>query len=261
MPQFQLGAAALVLTWLAIAALAAAAQERDGGNSQACRFETMPQVLSQSGAPNVKGSQILQVWDIPDSPVLWTAKPPSTGSYESFATKLRGAGVETDPVKLLERSNPIANGRIVTENAPAWIQPINCLEMLLLSAQNDRIEILNDPTEFASFVLRSADKARLRIVYFSKNENGIGNVGTIMVPVRQDHARGYRLLAMLHNHNFELRGPRYNGLNGILAPSAPDAHLQRGLADDFQLEEAWITNGLHTSRIPARAFDRFQISQ
>jgi hypothetical protein len=125
--------------------------------------------------------------------------------------------------------------------------------MLLLSEQNDRIALLDDPTEFLSVILRSADEKRLKIYFFSKNENGIGNISAIMVKIRGDKAQGWILTSTLHNHNFELHAP---GLNAAVAPSVPDGLLNQQLRDE--IEAAWITNGLNTVRIPARAFGRFR---
>jgi hypothetical protein len=247
---FRAAAASVAVLFCAIAPDRSTAQTGDLGGTQECQFGAEPEVLSVSGDPHVKGGQILQVWDVPNLPVFLTTRRPISGSYDGFLNRLHNSGVETDPVKLLERT-PIPRERrnttIVLQEARTWIGPINCLEMLLLGVQNERINIFEDPTEFVSFVLRSNDGKRLRIIFFSKNEYVLGNVSSILGQVAENHARGWAVVAALHNHNFHLREPE---LNGVVAPSAADAHLNRGLADRFQMEEAWITNGVSTGENP-----------
>jgi hypothetical protein len=235
-------------------AAGAASQGNNGNDLQECRLEGKAQILSEVGDPHTKGSQIFKVWEVSNLPVYLTTKRPSSGSYGLFLERLLKSGVEIDPVKLLQL-NPIHNSLVVIEEARAWIGPINCLEMLLLSEQNDRIALLDDSTEFLSVILRSLDEKRLKIYFFSKNENGIGNVSSIMVKIRADKAQGWILISMLHNHNFELHAPE---LNAAVAPSVPDGLLNQQLQLRDEIEAAWITNGLNTVRIPARAFGRFQ---
>jgi hypothetical protein len=248
----------LTALFLAIAADASCAEPADQIVAHECQFEENPGVVVVSGDPHIKGSQILQVWDVPNRPVFWTVRRPISDSNDAFLVRLRNSGVETDPVKVMERASMAQerhNNTIVIREARSWIGPINCLEMLLFSVQNDRINILDDPTEFISFILRSNDGARLRVIFFSKNEYTIGNVSSIVARVAQDRARGWAVAAVLHNHNFQLlkREP-----SGVVAPSIADAHLNRGLADRLQMEEAWITNGISTVRIPAQYFGQFQ---
>jgi len=66
---------------------------------------------------------------------------------------------------------------------------------------------------------------------------------------------GWIVIANLHNHNFRIG---QTDVNAVVSPSLPDAQLYQTLAAKYHLREAWITNGLHTARIPASAFDRLQ---
>ncbi|MEN2283111.1 hypothetical protein AAGF08_13290 [Algoriphagus sp. SE2] len=58
----------------------------------------------------------------------------------------------------------------------------------------------------------------------------------------------------MHNH-YE---PASNGYLGILAPSMADAQYYKMLADNYQVEQALITNGMHTVVINAKDFGRFE---
>jgi hypothetical protein len=69
------------------------------------------------------------------------------------------------------KRNPVMNNRIIIREAQSWIGPISCLELLLLTAQNERIDILDDPTEFVSFVLRAPDEQLLKIYFYSRNKD------------------------------------------------------------------------------------------
>jgi hypothetical protein len=174
--------------------------------------------------------------------------------------------VDTNPVSLLLRKASLPqtspgdarNDSLVARESSRWVFPINCLEMLLIGIQNDRVGVLQQSTEFTAFILRSADGRRLRIYYYTRNEDGIGNVSTILTPVAHDYQEGWTVVANLHNHNFR---PGQTDLNAVVSPSLPDAQLYQTLAARYQLREAWITNGLHTVRIPASAFGRLQAAQ
>jgi hypothetical protein len=219
-----------------------------------CAFTTAPEVLFESGDPHRSGSELLHYYEEPYPSVLWSARRPPPGSYDRFLAKLMERRVETDPVTLL-RGSPWANNSIVARFAREWIVPVNCLEMLLTGAQNARMDLLDAPTEFVSFILRSPDGARVRIYVYTRNEDGIGNVGRIEETIAPALAEGWTLQIVLHNHTFHVD---QRVLNAVTAPSEADAQLAGNLARDPGLSEAWITNGLHTARIPASEFGRFE---
>lgn len=85
-----------------------------------------------------------------------------------------------------------------------------------------------------------------------------GFVAAILAPVAHDYQEGWIVMANLHNHNSRLG---QTDPNAVVSPSLPDAQLMQRLAAKYQLREAWITNGLHTARIPASAFARLQAAR
>jgi hypothetical protein len=234
--------------------------------AQRCAIEARPLVLETSGNTHAVGARLAQVWEVDAAPVFWTTQPPATGSYPAFVAALRASGVDTNPVSLLRRkaalpetsSGDARNDSLLARESSDWIHPINCLEMLLIGIQHERIDLLRQSTEFVAFVLRSSDGRRLRIYYYTRNEDGIGSVGAILAPVARDSRDGWIVIANLHNHNFRVGQP---DLNAVVSPSLPDAQLYQTLATSYQLREAWITNGLHTARIPASAFGRLQAAR
>ncbi|MGH6909609.1 MAG: hypothetical protein ACREEG_05435 [Phenylobacterium sp.] len=223
--------------------LAGAAQAR-----AACAFPSAPRVLAEEGEPQVKESRLLQVWEFADAPVWWsTAEPAGYGDFRARTKRLAG---ETDPVKLLGQA-PSTNNRLVAQNAAAWIAPATCLEKLLFQIQDRRSDTFTAPTEFFALVLRSADGARLRVYFYTVNQDGIGRASPISEPAAADNRAGWTVLGALHNHNFHPGDARQNS---SLAPSLPDAQFNANMAKETGLQSAWITNGLHTAHIPASAF-------
>jgi hypothetical protein len=235
-----------------MAALALAAAGGVRAAPATCAFAAPPKVLLSEGDAHAKGSKLLQVWDTPDAPVLWSSAEPE--GYEAFVARAMRQET-TDPVALLEQ-NPYANSHLVAANAAAWIAPANCLEMLLYQAQDQRIETFTAPTEFMAIVLRSPDGARLRVYFYSVNQDGIGRATPIADPAQVDHGAGWTILAGLHNHSFHPGDPK---LNGPVAPSNPDAKFNAAFAAEAAMQAAWITNGVSTAHIPAEAFGRFQM--
>jgi len=221
------------------------------GAREACALPPA-RVIEQSGEPGAKDERLLQVWEVADAAVWWSDADPE--GYGAFRAKVARHAGETDPVKLLAQV-PGVNNRLVAARAAEWIRPANCLEKALQQVQDRRIDTFASPTEFAAVVLRSADGARLRIYFYTVNQDGIGRMTPVSAPAIADHQAGWKVLGALHNHAFHPGQPE---LNGPLAPSGPDAQFNANFAESAGLAEAWITNGLHTARIPAAAFGLFE---
>lgn len=219
----------------------------------ACVFDTQPTVLVDEGDSHEIGSRLLKVWEVEDNSVFWSETVPDSEAYSQFRAEVADLGIETDPVRLLERSS-IENSRIVRQNANEWIKPAGCLEMLMYGYQHARMNTFTDPTEFGSFILRSPDTERLRVYYYTNNQDGLGNMDIIVTPVLEDKREGWDVLVALHSHVFHPGQPE---IDGILAPSEPDADFHVNLHARSGLPEAWITNGIHTVRMPASSFNDF----
>lgn len=220
----------------------------------ACAFDTPPRVLVEEGDPHEIGSRLLKVWEIEDNPVYWSKTVPDSEAYSQFKAEVADRGNETDPVRLLEFSSH-ENSRAVHRNASDWIMPAGCLEMLMYGYQHARLNTFTDPTEFGSIILRSPDKERLRVYYYTNNQDGLGNMDPIVTPVLEDKREGWDVLVALHSHVFH---PGQPDIDGILAPSEPDADFHVRLHESSGLREAWITNGIHTVRMPASSFNDFK---
>ncbi len=219
----------------------------------ACAIDTQPTVLVEKGEPNAAGSRLLKVWEVENAPVLWSEAVPDEKAYSDFRAEIASRGIETDPVVLLKRSLT-ANNQIVIRNADQWIKPAGCLEMLMYGLQHARMNTFTSPTEFGTFVLRSADEQRLRIYFYTNNQDGLGNMDVVVAALQQDRQAGWNLLVALHSHVFHPGQPE---IDGLLSPSEPDAGFHANIGASLMLREAWITNGIHTVRMPASSFGEF----
>ena len=245
---------------IAVALLALALGTTEASAAEICAFPTPPRVITSEGVSSAKGSRLLQVWDVPDARIYWTTADPADPAFQTFVTDVAKHVSVTDPVRLLRNSPAWDNPRLKQSNtlvadwATEWIHPAGCLEKLLLSLQHQRVSLLERPTEFAALVLRSPDGDRLRIYYLTINEDGIGRMSPLTEPAMLDVGAGWHVEIALHNHSFH---PGQPSIDGVLAPSEADAQFAANFAADAGLQAAWITNGLHTSRIPASAFGLF----
>lgn len=246
---------ALILSLLGAAVLGGCvhagdpAAARSSPRSDQCRFDAPPIVLIETGDAGKPGSELLQVWTTRDLPKLWKAAD-GLPDQSAFAAKARAKLGNLDPVDLL-RQNKTPNNVLVGSLIRRWVTPIRCIEWLQFEYQDARVSVLERPTEFLSYVLRSADGRMLKIIYYTKNEDGIGRFGPLSDALDAATSEGWQAIASLHSHNFH---PSKPAMNGILAPSGPDSQLYKAQATRIGLEEAWITNGLHTFRMPARDF-------
>lgn len=222
--------------------------------AEACRLSTKPNIIARQGDGHAPNSSLLQFWDVERPQLLWSKAASTSRSYQRYRSEVRQIGFKTDPIASL-RASPSINNDVVLSSATEWIRPANCLEKLLMGLQNDRVSIGRDPTEFVSIVLGRSESERVRVYFYSVNRNGIGAMTPLTRLVETDLQQGWRVQFVLHNHAFHLSDP---ALNGILAPSGPDANFNLNFARSHNLPEARITNGIDTVVIPAAAFDRFE---
>lgn len=220
-----------------------------------CKFPTQPKILLSEGHDYEPDARLLQFWDVEQPQILWSRTATPTRSYRRYLSQVRQMGFTVDPAAAL-RASPSINNDVVLAAAAEWIHPANCLEKLLMGIQNDRVSIRRDPTEFVSIGLYRPETERMRIYFYSVNRNGIGAMTPLTRLVDADLLVGWRVKFVLHNHAFHLSEP---ALNGIVAPSIPDANFNVNFAQSHGLPEARITNGIDTVVIPAAAFDRFQL--
>ena len=239
---------------MTVAAAAASIGDVRAAMRGGCDLGDPTAVLIREGDQTAADGRLLVRWDLAADAALEERLNPPSAAYQSFLSELRAHRVVTDPERALARS-PTPNNRLVLVNARGWIKPATCLEKYLYGLQHARVPTFTEPTEFSSFVLASPDDQRERIYWYSVNRNGIGNASPLTDPVKADVAAGWRVRFVLHSHPFK---PSDDTLNGIVAPSEPDAHFQMNMRATVGLPEARITNGVDTVRMPAVSFPRFK---
>lgn len=222
--------------------------------SNSCKLPTKPNVLVKEGSDHLPDSRLLQFWDLDKPQSLWLTSRKQPRLYGRYLSQVRKIGFKTEPIAAL-RASPSVNNDIVLQSGSEWIRPSNCLEKLLIGIQNSRVSIESDPTEFVSVVLDKPGTSRVRIYFYSVNRNGIGAMTPLTRLVDADVKQGWQVDFVLHNHAFHLTDP---ALNGILAPSVPDANFNFNFLKSHGLRQARITNGVHTVEVPSRSFERFQ---
>jgi hypothetical protein len=237
------------------------------GGAQAyaqCSLPRDPIVLIEEGDPHAADSKLFQSWEVEDSPEYWKETFTDPQSLSTFKTKLLQLGMEVDPVEILKRAVTHSvddldrqNAVLALERVKDLVKPVRCLEAYLMGLQADRREMVQFPTEFLSFILRSTDGKRLKIYYYTINFPGIKGVGDLKRAIDRDLASPtqWKVWTNLHNHNF-LVNAEFT-LGGV-CPSAQDFGVYRSFADEEGLEEAWVTNGFHTMRLVRDDFWKFK---
>src|SRR5688572_17847051 len=123
---------------------------------------------------------LVLVWEIADAPVLWSYADPASVGYRDFALGRKEKVPNSDPLYLLAQA-PQRNNALVVQNAKEWLRPATCLEKLLVGMQQERLDMFEAPSEFASFVLRSGK--RVRIYFYTNNQDGLGRMTPVTDPI------------------------------------------------------------------------------
>lgn len=230
-----------------------------------------PEVLMVDG---VDSSEWHGRFDLSEFPRLWEPAE-FDEALETFRQAVRARlGTDVDAGALLERQRAIlamssewsgeaANATSLLDGRVGVITPISCLEAMIWKWQAARYPMLEHPTEFGAFVLTGHEQVRVYLSSADLVGQRIRRKVTDLV--QADISAGWRLLAHIHNHPFLFDrkvGDRMwtvdatkEDVAGALAPSTTDVQFFRSVRDSLNLEEAWVTNGLHTSRFRAREFD------
>ena len=241
--------------------------------NKTCTLDTVtPVVIKVDGADS---SEWHGRFDLSDLPYLWKPAEPDNVIARFRDAVRKRLGTDVSARTLLERQRAIfaalppewsgeaTNARLLLEGRAGRITPISCLEAMLWKWQASRYPMLEHPTEFGAFVLRS--KGRVRVYLSSADLVGQRSRDTITKLVETDVVAGFHVIAHIHNHPFlfnrevgdrmwTLEGTK-GDVAGALAPSMTDVQLYRNLRRSHGLKEAWVTNGFETARFRADEFD------
>ncbi len=145
------------------------------------------------------------------------------------------------------------NAFLINTGQVGHVRPINALEAQVLNYQLTRYPLLSHPTEFHGFIAYHNHLKKYRVYFGASDQPWPPHPDILLNQLDKDLAVGWKLVYHLHNH-YE---PVTNDYLGILAPSLADAEYFRMLSEKYDLENALITNGIHTVVIDSGDFDQF----
>jgi hypothetical protein len=221
-----------------------------------------PVVLEQ------KGNEIFQYWEFENKPLLWgvdRGQGVALKSYqdslelelgtESFRQAVQKEASQSASLDTLHSENgDVINAQLVHSGSIGKIRPINLLEAELLNYQLVRYPLLSHPTEFHAFILFHDSLNHVKVYFAASDQPWPPKPNVIVESIKKDLIQGWNLEYHLHNH-YE---PKSNHYIGILAPSLADAQFFTFLSEDFDLDNALITNGFHTVEIKSNEFPKFK---
>lgn len=219
-----------------------------------------------------KPGELNELFELHDTPALW-APCPEDAAAAAYRAALGPRVGELTPRALVERQRAVfteqqfpdeyANATVIARGQAGSIHRPSCLERQLFAHQAAQFPLVEHPTEFGAWILRSHDQ-RVRVYFSSQDRVGQRLRRELNDRVAEDHAHGWHVVAHLHSHPFLLgrvvgdrmwtRADTIADVAGGLAPSTADAQLWKNFADAVALEEGWITNGLDTIHVPSAAF-------
>lgn len=208
-------------------------------------------------------------WEFEDSESIWEANTKELAGIVSFQDTLKlllgpdrysqvvqkEATQSYHPDSLLNISNGDKKNAMLTHTGTVGeIRPINALEAQILNYQLLKYSYIGHPTEFHGFIAFHAEQKKYRVYFAASDQPWPPKPNPLIRQLEEDMKKGWKLRYHLHNH-YE---PPSNDYLGILAPSMSDAQYFKMLAENYQVEQAMITNGIHTVVIDAADFPAFE---
>jgi hypothetical protein len=232
-------------------------------NQQIVALSTInPTVLKENGA------ELFQYWEFNNSSMLWEDNridPINLKSYKDSLNSLLGFDTihsliqkiaEQDSLykSIKTRNGDSINAQLIHSKVLGKIRPINYLESQLLDYQLNRFPLLSHPTEFHGFILLNDSLNTVRVYFAASDQPWPPKPHVILSAVIKDLKNGWTFKYHLHNH-YE---PRLNNYLGILAPSITDAQYYSFLSEEYNLENAIITNGFNSVEIQEVEFKKLK---
>jgi len=208
-------------------------------------------------------NELHQIWHFAENPVFWSGSLPHSPSLERFRQQVQALIPELEPSLYYQQHPPATDGEaynqlLAASGQAGTLQPINCLEALLLSEQTARLPMLQKPSEFGAFILRrqpASGPEHYKVYFSTQDQPGLRMNPEVMSLIEQDRQAGWRVWTHLHNHNFflEKADPFASP-----SPSKTDVEFARMLQKSMQLENLWVTNGFHTLHLTQAEFQLFR---
>jgi hypothetical protein len=198
------------------------------------------------------------VFEIDNSPVLWTDKAPTSPVVEDFHkdinafTNTNQTVIRQNQLKLflkhLKESDPgVQMMQIILSGKVGKTVKVRCLELLLLDLHLTRVG-KNYYTEYGAYIFTKQNK--MRLIYKSSDDASVPQSEQQKVDVKSAYDEGYELLAHLHLHPFNMNNPS-GDVGGAAWPSGAgeeygDMTVYTNAHKDYKLKQALVTNGFDT---------------
>lgn len=246
------------------AELAASSAALATGRRVACEPKSTPRLLQATS------TRRLYTFTETLDTLTFSEQRVASGEYDQFLAYLEdiasAAGVDVfDQHALLERQRDIfveflgpEEGEpfdLLLSGAVGEITPVTCLQSILFDLQNRDFPVWEEPTETGAMVLTRGfgSVTLVRVYVLTQQGNASISFHDVLPRVRADVEAGWDLRAHFHSHPFAPDNPI--DIAGTTIPSSADASTYRSLRDELDLQEAWITNGIHSLRLGAGEFD------
>jgi hypothetical protein len=226
-----------------------------------CQFSQSPTVIFQ--APH----ELHQVWTLNDSPLYESSTVADDPAFSDFQSEIKKRVSDLDQYSILKReyqdfmqsgdpaflAEAHATQLVFTKQA-GHIRPIYCLESAFLTIQLKRQSMIEQPSEFGAFILKSTDSTHPQLkIYYSTFDRPGGKISPIVTSlIENDLANGWVLWRHLHNHNFMFQNSI--SVMGGTCPSRPDLQLYLDLVRTYGLQSAAVTNGFDTNEMTRADF-------
>ena len=233
--------------------------------AEKCTFLSSHKVIRESG------SLLYYSWQELDRLVFESNVLPDTGEIAHFQDWVRSK-VDPDQMTLLARqrklyfehfgSEAVYSFDLLLNKKAGDIQPISCLEALLLTEQAKLHPLEKTQTEFQAFVLlnKSVNPPQLKVYFASGTDLFAPSVLPFLPLIHSDVQNGWRVSFHVHNHPFTFDNPA-GDIAGTTIPSGDrnsgDVKVFIDLRAQVGLLEARITNGFNTVHVKSGEFELF----
>jgi hypothetical protein len=224
--------------------------------------------LSKPIVLKVNGAELFQYWECYNAPMLWDTNfthPLNLNLYKDSLFSLLSVDTAQAIIEkialqdssfksVVTQNGDLINAQLIHSKSIGNIRPINYLEAQLLDYLMNRYPMLSHPTEFHGFILLHDASNIVRIYFAASDQPWPPKPNVILSALENDLKSGWTFKYHLHNH-YE---PKTNNYLGILAPSMTDAQYYSFLSEEYNVQNAIITNGFHTVEIPKEAFHKLK---
>lgn len=131
----------------------------------------------------------------------------------------------------------------ILDNQAVSIVKSSCLDQLLLSGQLQRVDMVNNPTEFAAHVFKRDDHLRVYVAWRTQASFSGPHVDISARRIRNLIDSGWSYEYHLHNHPFAFFN-RYGDIAGTITASTPDLNTYDFFFRSYPMNYGRITNGI-----------------